>query len=76
MYPSELGIFSIYLIVMFLLTLFTMWKYGKASYYNAFINYKKYRLLNMDSLVTLGSLSAFTMSVMLMVVYAHEDKYN
>jgi hypothetical protein len=43
MYPEEAGIFSIYLILGFLLTVYTIWKFGARCFYNAFINFKRYR---------------------------------
>jgi len=71
-YPMQNGVFSYYFIFCFLLTIFTMWVFGRKSYYNAFINYSKYRMLNMDALVTLGSFSAFILTVMLIIVYQIE----
>jgi Cu+-exporting ATPase len=68
-YPKTNGIFSAYIIIGFIATLFTMWVFGRKCYINAIINYRKFKLLNMDSLVTLGSISAFIMSLLLMIVY-------
>jgi Cu+-exporting ATPase len=58
-----------------MLTVFTMYKYGLKCYFAAIDNYRAYSLLNMDSLVSLGSLSAFIMSVMLTITYGIEH-YN
>jgi Cu+-exporting ATPase len=73
LYPSEWGIFTMYLIGSFMITVYTMYAYGWKCYRSAYLNFRHYRLLNMDSLVSLGSISAFIMSVMLMIVYGIEN---
>ena len=44
-----------------------MLKFGLTGYKNAIKNYYNYRVLNMDTLISLGTLAAFIMAVFLMI---------
>lgn len=73
LFPHTGSIFSVYLILMFLLTTFTIIYFGFGTYKNAYSMFVQYRMFNMDTLLTLGSLAAYSMSILLIVVYALED---
>ena len=70
MYPNN-NFCSLYMIVGFLITVFTMVVFGTKFYKSAFYNYTKQRILNMDTLVTLGSLSAFVMTLFMIIIYSN-----
>jgi len=75
-YPNKNNIFSIYMVSMVILTIFTMFYFGLNTYKNAYSLFIQYRMFNMDTLLTLGSLAAFIMSTLLMVVYSMENINN
>jgi len=64
------NIFSLYLIGMFLFTSLVVKFYGISTFAAAWRNFYKYRTLNMESLITLGSVSSFIMALVLIVEYA------
>ncbi len=53
-----------------------MAKFGFTGYKNAIRNYYKYKILNMDSLITLGTLAAFIMAIYLIIIYSLEERKN
>lgn len=61
---------------MIILTVFTMFYFGLNTYKNAYSLFIHYRMFNMDTLLTLGSLAAFSMSALLIVVYSMENINN
>lgn len=69
LYPESQNVFSVYMVVLGLLTAYTLMTYGTQTYKNAWSLFIQYRMFNMDTLLTLGSLAALTMSAMLIVVY-------
>ncbi|CAD8196301.1 unnamed protein product [Paramecium octaurelia] len=73
-YPHEESIFSIYLVFIFFTTTFTLIQFGTPTYKNAYRLFIKYRMCNMDTLLTLGSLAAYCMSLFLIVVYTLEGQ--
>ncbi|CAD8121000.1 unnamed protein product [Paramecium sonneborni] len=75
-YPHEESIFSVYLIVIFFMTSFTLIIFGTPIYRNAYQLFFKYKMFNMDTLLTLGSLAAFSMSLFLIIVYTIEGNQN
>lgn len=68
-YPENNTVFSFYLIYLLLLTLFTLYSFGLSIYKRAFLLFKQHRMFNMDTLLTLGTLSAFFMSLFLIIIY-------
>jgi P-type Cu+ transporter len=72
-YPESMSVFSYYAFLIGLLTIFVLRHYGLEIFKNTWNNYTKYRLLNMETLITLGSLSATIMLVYLIIIYSLED---
>lgn len=60
---SRFRVMSVYLILNYALTLLSMHWFGLQTYRNAFSNYVNFRIFNMETLITLGSLSAFLLSL-------------
>lgn len=72
-YPNSNNIFSLYMVGMLILTVFTMFYFGLNTYKNAYNLFIHYQMFNMDTLLTLGSLAAFSMSALLIIVYSMEN---
>ncbi|KAL4490313.1 hypothetical protein ABPG72_004352 [Tetrahymena utriculariae] len=68
-YPLKFNVITLYVIFLFLLTAFTLYYFGKGPIYNSIVNFKRYRIMNMETLVALGSLSAAIMSIFLIIIY-------
>lgn len=66
-YPYSMNIFSLYLIFFILLTLVTIFLYGRSTFMNAWISFYQYRALNMESLITLGCFAAIVMVMYLII---------
>lgn len=73
MYPENDSVFSIYLGIFFVLTIFTLLYFGTQTFKNAYTMFVHYRMFNMDTLLTLGSLAAFIMSLLLIIAYSVEN---
>ena len=69
-FPYEMGIFSFYMIVMIEISAFVLYKYGFPTFRSAWHNIWEYRSLTMETLITIGSLSAIIMSIFLMIIYS------
>lgn len=72
-YPESFNIISIYTIFMFFITIMVMLKFGRKTFLSSIFNFYKYKSLNMESLITLGSLSSFFMALFLLVAYCIEN---
>ena len=68
-YPMQWNIYSLYLIGMFLFTSLVVKFYGISTFISAWRNFYEYRTLNMESLITMGSVSTFIMALALIVEY-------
>ena len=71
-YPSSLGIYSISVIINFILTVYVMIRYGKAYVISAVRNYVKFGVTNMETLIALGCTSAFALFLFFMGKYTIE----
>ena len=72
-FPLSFNIFSIYTIFMLVITILVMLKFGFKTYKNSITNFYHSKSLNMESLITLGSLSSFFMSIFLIIGYGIEN---
>ncbi len=61
--------FSLVVVLNISLTMYSINKYGKQFIVNAYKNYRDYRSMNMETLVALGSVSAFALFLFFMVRY-------
>jgi cation transport ATPase len=66
-YPEKFGIFSFAMIFNTLLTCYIMIFYAKEYIVRAYDNFKTYRATNMETLIALGSTSAFLLFVFYLV---------
>ena len=71
-FPTKLGIYSISLIFNFLVTMFVMVRYAKGYIVRAFKNYIEYKVTNMETLIALGSISAFALFLFFLGRYTIE----
>ena len=55
-----------YLIFLLIFTYLVLKEFGWHTYKRSYFNYKNYKALNMESLITLGSLSSVFMSIYLL----------
>ena len=62
-YPLSLGIFSYWTIFNIIITLLVLTKYALPFIQRAILNYYKYRMLTMDTLIALGCSSAFLLFI-------------
>jgi cation transport ATPase len=60
-FPTALSIYSLSFMINFIVTMFVMVKYARGFIVRAFKNYVEYRMTNMETLIALGSLSAFAL---------------
>jgi len=68
-YPFEWNVFSIYILILFIVTTFVILKYGISSLKTAVNGYRKYKVLSMETLIALGSFSAYFMGIFLLILY-------
>ncbi|KAM3133183.1 hypothetical protein pb186bvf_014759 [Paramecium bursaria] len=61
------------IIVFYMMCLINLLTLGLRIYKNAWFSFMKHRILNMDTLLTLGSISAFLLSNYLIVIYFLQD---
>ncbi|KAM3127424.1 hypothetical protein pb186bvf_020457 [Paramecium bursaria] len=73
LYPDNNTVFSIYLLLLLSLTLFTLYTFGLSTYKRAYLLFKQHRMFNMDTLLTMGTLSAFFMSIFLIIIYTTQN---
>ena len=71
-FPVELGIYTVSVIVNFILTLFVMIFYAKGFITRAFKNYITFGTTNMETLIALGSISAFSLFLFFLGRYTVE----
>ena len=71
-FPTKLGIYSVSLIFNFLVTMFVMVRYAKGFIVRAFKNYIEYKVTNMETLIALGSISAFSLFLFFLGRYTIE----
>ncbi|EAR85040.1 E1-E2 ATPase family protein (macronuclear) [Tetrahymena thermophila SB210] len=75
LFPYSMNIMTIYVIIMIILTSFTMYYFGKRIFLNTITNYRKYHAMNMETLVSIGCFSSLLLTVFLLLTYFFED-YN
>lgn len=73
LYPLENGIFTYYLIFIIILSQFIFIFFGKIIIKRAYQNFAEFRSVSMDTLVSIGSLSALLMGYFLLVLYKIEE---
>lgn len=65
-FPSKLGIYSVSVMINFLLTIYVMIRYGKGYIVKAVTNYCQFGVTNMETLIALGCTSAFALFLFFM----------
>lgn len=71
-FPVDLGIYSIAVMFNFVLTLFVLIFYARGFIVRAFKNYVAYGTTNMETLIALGSISAFSLFLFFLGRYTIE----
>jgi cation transport ATPase len=69
-YPEAWGIFSVILLVNIVITLYVMIFYARGFIVRAFHNYVDYHVTNMETLIALGSISAFSLFLFFIIRYS------
>jgi cation transport ATPase len=72
-FPFSFGVFSLYSLTMLSLTVLVLKNYGWKIFVGSWKNFRKYKLLNMETLITLGSVSASLMLIYLAIIYTLEN---
>ena len=72
-FPNSFGIYSFSVLLNISLTIYVMKHYAKTYITTAFKNYKEYRATNMETLIALGTMSAFSLFVFFIVRYTIES---
>lgn len=68
-FPKQFGIYSFSVLLNIAVTLYVMQYYARGYIQRAYNNYKTLNTTNMETLIALGSLSAFTLSIFFIVRY-------
>ena len=68
-FPSAFGIYTLFVILNFVITLFVIIKYALGFIRRAAVNYWNFGSLNMETLIALGSVSAFLLFVFFIIRY-------
>ena len=71
-FPVDLGIYTISVMFNFVLTIFVLIFYAKGFIVRAFRNYVTYGTTNMETLIALGSISAFSLFLFFLGRYTIE----
>jgi len=71
LYPEEFKIYSLFYLFILLLSIVIMVYYGTETYKRAYKNMIYYKIANMDTLITLGSLSAMFMAIFFSILYQY-----
>lgn len=66
-YPYKMRIFSLYMLIVFIITISSIYQFGLNVYKRTINNFIKYRNLNMETLITLGSLSSLLLTLYLII---------
>lgn len=69
MFPEAWGIFSLVVVINFIITLYVMLFHARHFIARSFKNYVKYHVTNMETLIALGSISAFALFLFFVVKY-------
>jgi cation transport ATPase len=69
-FPRAFGIYSFSVLLNILITLYVMQFYARGYIVRAYSNYKTLNTTNMETLIALGSLSAFSLSLFFIVRYS------
>lgn len=56
-----------------MVTNFVMVKFGLKTFISTYTNYFKYKVLNMETLITIGSVASYIMGVFLSIMYLIEN---
>jgi cation transport ATPase len=72
MFPESWGVCSLMVIINFIITLYVMIFWARHYIVRAFTNYVYYDVTNMETLIALGSISAFALFLFFMVRYSIE----
>lgn len=70
MFPEAWGVCSLMVIINFIITLYVMIFRARHFIVRAFNNYVQFNVTNMETLIALGSLSAFALFMFFMVRYS------
>lgn len=70
MFPEAWGIYSLTVIINTLITFFVMIAYARGFIVRAFKNYVEYSVTNMETLIALGSISAFALFIFFVIRYS------
>ena len=68
-FPTEFGIYTIFIIVNLTITVFVMVKYAIGFIKRAVANYWDFKVMNMETLIALGCVSAFALFVFFIIKY-------
>lgn len=60
-FPSFMGVVSLLVIVNIVLTAYSIKKFGRQFIVNAYVNYRDYKAMNMETLIALGCISALAL---------------
>jgi cation transport ATPase len=69
MFPEEWGVFSLVVIINIIITLYVMIFHARHFITRAFKSYVEYHETNMETLIALGSISAFALFLFFIVKY-------
>lgn len=72
-FPNSFGIFSFSLLINIAVTIYVMDRYAKGFVRRAYTNYVQFKSMNMETLIALGSVSAFFLFLFFLVRYSYES---
>ncbi len=75
-YPNDTNIFSFYLLFIYLLTAFSIAKFGMSSMSSSLQYLRNYKKINVETLICIASLAAIFLAHFLIITYAIELSYN
>lgn len=68
-FPESWGVYSLTVIINIIITIYVMIAYARGFIVRAFRNYVDYHVTNMETLIALGSISAFALFLFFIVRY-------
>lgn len=73
LFPTSSGVLSLYVIAMLVLSISTMIIFGRETFQNAYSNLVKFKILNMESLVSIGCVSSLLMTFWMIATCVIEE---
>jgi len=73
LFPVSSGVLSFYVITMLVLSISTMIIFGRETFQNAYTNLVKFKILNMESLVSIGCVSSLLMTFWMIAIGVIEE---